>query len=379
MVGGNLQEDNRDIWTSMVQLAGGEGVARIGIITAANSNPANSGQYYIDMFSRYNVAEAVWIPVTVDDLSTAQSGHNVNMVRNMTGIFLGGGDPWRLAAALMMEQGGARVDSSVMEAVRAVWQSGGFLGGTSAGIMALTDLAVITGGDSWEALAHGAVVDTAMDGDVSGDLTYDPLGGLQVVRGLLLDAHFHQKGRQGRLARLAAHTGTRRALGLDEDTALVCPDLASSCRVIGTQGVWTLDTGSASCSSSGSWSCSGLVTSYLTQGDSLNLADWSVTFSGDKTVSLARTVVISVEPAAATSEDVFRKYSTRPGSSADSEYHRVAASLLYSHDTETTARTRETGPRYEARFRQTEATRAVKSAASAQVAYTNLVLDLAAV
>ena len=101
------------------------------------------------------------------------------------------------------------------------------------------------------------------------------------------------------------------------------------------------------------------------QGDSLNLADWSVTFAGDKTVSLARTVVISVEPAAATSEDVFRKYNslsdiyniyniytylytrytTRPGSSADSEYHRVAASLLYSHDTETTARTRETGPR----------------------------------
>ena len=87
------------------------------------------------------MAEAVWIPVTVDDPSTAQSGHYVNMVtpgyvqrrghyvcvqvRNMTGIFLGGGDPWRLAAALMVEQGGARVDSPVMEAVRAVWQSGG--------------------------------------------------------------------------------------------------------------------------------------------------------------------------------------------------------------------------------------------------------------
>ena len=27
MVGGNLQEDNRDIWTSMVQLAGGAGVS----------------------------------------------------------------------------------------------------------------------------------------------------------------------------------------------------------------------------------------------------------------------------------------------------------------------------------------------------------------
>ena len=47
----------------------------------------------------------------------------------MTGIFLGGGDPWRLAAALMVEQGGARVDSPVMEAVRAVWQSGGYIAG----------------------------------------------------------------------------------------------------------------------------------------------------------------------------------------------------------------------------------------------------------
>ena len=42
---------------------------------------------------------------------------------------------------------------------------------------------------------------------------------------------------QGRLARLAADLGTGLAVGLDEDTALVCPDLASSCRVIGTQGV----------------------------------------------------------------------------------------------------------------------------------------------
>lgn len=43
------------------------------------------------------------------------------------------------------------------------------------------------------------MVDTAMDGDVSGNLTYDPLGGLQLVRGVLIDAHFHERGRQVRL------------------------------------------------------------------------------------------------------------------------------------------------------------------------------------
>ena len=45
-------------------------------------------------------------------------------------------------------------------------------------------------------------MDTAMDGDVSGNLTYDPLGGLQLVRGVLIDAHFHERGRQVRLRRM---------------------------------------------------------------------------------------------------------------------------------------------------------------------------------
>lgn len=101
MIGGNLAEDNEDIWSSMVELAGGEGVARVGVVTAANADPAYWGQYYVDMFLRYGAAEAVYIPVTFDDPESAFSEDNVAMVDNVTGVFLGGGDPWRLAATLM--------------------------------------------------------------------------------------------------------------------------------------------------------------------------------------------------------------------------------------------------------------------------------------
>ena len=87
-----------------------------------------------------------------EDPDSAYSEAAVALVSNMTGIFLGGGEPWRLAAALMVEEGRARRDSPVMAAVRAVLGRGGLLGGTSAGAEAMTDLGLVTGGESWEAL-----------------------------------------------------------------------------------------------------------------------------------------------------------------------------------------------------------------------------------
>ena len=61
--------------------------------------------------------EALWIPVTEEE-GTAFSDENVDMIKNMTGIFLGGGEPWRLAAALMQENNGKRQDTPVMSAIR---------------------------------------------------------------------------------------------------------------------------------------------------------------------------------------------------------------------------------------------------------------------
>ena len=130
----------------------------------------------IPLYQPLNFAlQALWIPVTVDDKDSAQSEENVELVRGMTGIFLGGGDPWRLAEALMVTEAGASLDSPVMAAIREKWETGGLVAGTSAGIMAMTSSQVITGGDSWESLVWGASQDSSMDSDVSGNLTYDAL------------------------------------------------------------------------------------------------------------------------------------------------------------------------------------------------------------
>ena len=58
-------------------------------------------------------------------------------------------------------------------------EEGGMLAGTSAGIMALTDDVIVTGGASWEALVFGAHEDE--DGTETNMLTYDPLGGVNII------------------------------------------------------------------------------------------------------------------------------------------------------------------------------------------------------
>ena len=313
------------------------------------------------------ILQALWIPVTVDDKDSAQSEDNAELVRGMTGIFLGGGDPWRLAEALMVTEAGARRDSPVMAAIREMWEAGGLVAGTSAGIMAMTRSQVITGGDSWESLVWGASEDTSMDSDVGGNLTYDALGGLNILQDVLIDAHFSQKARQGRLVRLAADLDIERGLGLDEDTGLACSGANLECEVIGTFGVWTLDMTSTedSCDNNpgpGLWSCGGVKTSYLTSGDSLNLDSWVVKISENKDDMEV------LHERAESSDDIFRK--------VVAEFERIAISLLESETFITIGRTLEDSPiQYFILFAKTPGTSAARNGDTGQVSYENLVLN----
>ena len=285
----------------------------------------------------------------------------------MTAIFLGGGDPWRLAEALMVSEDGERRDSLVMAAVRELWEAGGLVAGTSAGIMAMTSSQVITGGDSWESLVWGASEDTSMDSDVSGNLTYDALGGLSILQDILIDAHFSQGARQGRLVRLAADLGMERGIGLDEDTGLACTGDGLECEVIGSFGVWSLDMASAedSCSDNpgpGLWSCGGVKTGYLTSGDTINLESWEMKMSENKDD------LDVVNERAESSDDIFRK--------VVGEFERIAISILESETVFTVGRTLEDIPvQYFILFAKSPGTSAVRNGTTGQVSYKNLVLN----
>src|SRR5690606_38584535 len=125
---------------------------------------------------------------------------------------------------------------------------------------------MVTGGESYEALRYGPY--TSPYGD---DLSYDPAGGFGFFSHGLLDTHFSERGRQGRIVRLADYTRVRYAYGVDENTGLLVRDNPSlgevEMEVIGSGGVFVFDLGHAERGTGSSWAIYDVLASYLTSGD----------------------------------------------------------------------------------------------------------------
>lgn len=113
----------------LLLLKGGPGVARIGVFTTASSDPIGAAAYYVDMFvNTYGAASATYIPVT-ENSNNADDQSVVELVRQQTGFFFGGGDQLRILTALRPNGR----DTLVLAALKDMLKSGAVVGGTSAG------------------------------------------------------------------------------------------------------------------------------------------------------------------------------------------------------------------------------------------------------
>ena len=63
LVGGHLADDNEEIWNKIVELGGGVGNARFGVVAAASADPCcgrdSSWVYYRDLLTGYGAAEVI--------------------------------------------------------------------------------------------------------------------------------------------------------------------------------------------------------------------------------------------------------------------------------------------------------------------------------
>ncbi|HZU68492.1 MAG TPA: cyanophycinase [Ktedonobacteraceae bacterium] len=288
--GGALSNFNDPVYSEVVSLAGGKGVARIGIITAASFTPRKDGQFYVDLFLKhYGVADAEWIPIDRAHLNNTKSPKVIAQINSMTGFFFGGGDQSRLVFCMFYNgtpaPGNHPRPSPALKAIIAKYDAGAVVGGTSAGTDALVKDPMITGGESYEAIRNGAF--PYIQEDHLNDLSYDPAGGFGMFTYGLLDTHFTERGRQGRLIRLAADTHTPMGYGIDQDTGLLITNADSpqaQMQVIGQHGVYILDLSKATIDKKGPfWSIFNVKVTYLTVGDSFDPNTKTVTIANWKT------------------------------------------------------------------------------------------------
>lgn len=356
LVGGGLKDDNAAIYQRFIQLAGGTGQAKIGVITAASipesqdpdagtADAANSranGEYYANLLrTTYGAANAQWIPIDLDNIANSSNPTVVSQINGMTGFFFGGGDQSRLTQVL---QTSSRADTPALAAIRSRYAAGAVLAGTSAGTAIMVDGPMVTGGESYEALRYGPY--TTPSGD---DLAYDPQGGFGFFNYGLLDTHFSERGRQGRIVRLADYTNVPFAFGVDENTGLLVQNNASlgqvEMEVVGAGGVFVFDLRNSELGSGSTWALYDVLASYLTSGDKYRpqtgqfvIASAKTSLRGREQYSMAMTAT----------GDIF---SSPNNSGADGrrkprEFVKVSADLFNSRSTSTLGRTYETNPRY---------------------------------
>ncbi len=258
VIGGGLEDPA--IYDRIIELGGGPGKARIGILTTGSATPEENGRFYLDAFASRGAA-AEWLPLTSRKRGGAEDPALAAQAGQCNVFFLGGGDQRRYTRALLRKDGS---DTAVLRAIRQAFESGGVVAGTSAGAAVLVGAPMVTGGESYDALARPRrVTDRAR-------------GGLRLFRFGLIDTHFGERGRQGRIIRLAARRGVELAFGIDEDTALVVTDALGArpgMQAVGRGGVSVFDLTRARVARRGRWRVDNLRSHYLMAGDSFSVKD----------------------------------------------------------------------------------------------------------
>ncbi|MEP0546062.1 MAG: cyanophycinase [Rhodothermales bacterium] len=237
-----------------VHLCGGD-EARIVVLPTA-SELDDTGPVYVDLFERLGAGSAV--SVRIEQRADAARQEYVDETEEATGIFITGGNQLRLSTIL----GG----TPIAQAVRRRNAAGVHVAGTSAGAAIISEH-MIAGGFA------GAT-------PTPDKVTLAP--GLGLTNAFVIDQHFRQRDRLGRLLAALAYNPFMTGIGLDEDTAaFIGPD--GVFEVVGSGAVTVVDPSNLAYSSMGTASRGEAVTliglnlHILTHGDRYDAASRTAT------------------------------------------------------------------------------------------------------
>lgn len=224
---------------------------QIVVITAATDNPEDYEQMYRKVFKkRLGVKNLVVIDVS--NRQDANSEKLIAEIKRADGIFFTGGKQRHIAALL----GGTQLEDAII----AQWKKGAVIAGTSAGAMSLSAIMIEEADKD---------VDPAPDAVTLGN-------GLEILK-FIIDTHFAQRGRHGRLTIAVARNPRNLGVGISENTAIVYD--GNQFIVIGDGGVYIvnakqiIDTNIHLTKKGEPFSMDGVCSSFLKPGDIYDVAN----------------------------------------------------------------------------------------------------------
>jgi cyanophycinase len=213
IIGGHEERDPEGKRTILKEIAKRVSGGKLVLATIASHKPEGYFDEYQRAFEGLGIGELV--ELYLEERSEAEAEDKLKILDDAAGIFFSGGDQLRITSQLG--------DTPIEKRVLALHQRGGVIAGTSAGATAMSETMLVRG--------------TSSETHRIGDLHMAP--GLGLLRDVIIDQHFAERGRFGRLLGAVAHNPRVLGMGIDEDTAAIVEQ--DELRAIGSGAVYIVD------------------------------------------------------------------------------------------------------------------------------------------
>jgi cyanophycinase len=184
------------------------------VATIATEYPKEVAAKYKEVFGDLKVKNIKVLDIA--ERSDAYEEVNIDLIKEASLIFFTGGDQLRITSLI----GGTPIYDQLKEACN----RGVFIVGTSAGASVMSDTMVVQGEDD----------------DSPRKCTLKMSPGLGLIKGVIIDQHFAQRGRMGRLLAGIAQNPEVLGIGIDENTGVVV-NQSGIVEVIGEGAVYFID------------------------------------------------------------------------------------------------------------------------------------------
>lgn len=210
IIGGHEdKEDECEILREVVRRAAG---GKIVVVTVASEEPEELWVEYRKCFKKLGVKRVERL-----DLEDAAQSRKINLEKVFKGtkaLFFTGGDQLKITTKI--------AGSPLMDCLMAFFENGGTIAGTSAGAAALGNI-MFVGGGSDESLKVGS---------------WKMAPALGFHDNILIDNHFAERGRVGRLLAAVSLNPGMVGMGIDENTAAIAHK--DKLQVIGENGIYMI-------------------------------------------------------------------------------------------------------------------------------------------
>ncbi|HYP28930.1 MAG TPA: cyanophycinase [Blastocatellia bacterium] len=191
------------------------GSGKLVVTTVASKQPDGLFEEYERIFRNIGIKHLA--KLGIKDRSEAVDERKARILDDANAVFFTGGDQLKITSQIG--------DSLVFRRVMEIYEAGGVVAGTSAGASVMCETMIVNGKNE---KSHR----------VEDSMGLAP--GLGLIGGVIIDQHFAERGRMGRLLGAIAQNPKNVGVGIDEDTAIVI-EREQSFYVLGSGAVYVVD------------------------------------------------------------------------------------------------------------------------------------------